>query len=157
MGESAGGGSIMHHVTACGDGEKVPFQQVILESPAFQPTLLSQEKAMFEIANTSTISNTNINSVRDLKELAVCYAARDQRSHRRQLPVGRLLLRSRRRLNIRPPPTRRRSIRRHLEPSVKVMVGHNSEEGSLFTSPFIQTQKEYVALSNKYFPPPRQP
>ncbi|PMD47751.1 alpha/beta-hydrolase [Hyaloscypha variabilis F] len=40
----------------------------------------------------------------------------------------------------------------HFDSSVKVMVGHNSEEGSLFTSPFIQTQQEYIAFIQQIFP-----
>lgn len=38
MGESAGGGSIMHQITAYGGNKgPVPFQQAIPQSPAFQP------------------------------------------------------------------------------------------------------------------------
>jgi carboxylesterase type B len=50
MGESAGGGSLMHQITAfggaLGDG-RVPFQQAIISSPGFQPipSLFQQEES----------------------------------------------------------------------------------------------------------------
>jgi cholinesterase len=36
--------------------------------------------------------------------------------------------------------------------SVKIMAGHNSNEGLLFTSPFVQTEAAYVAFLESYFP-----
>ncbi|KAE9363855.1 alpha/beta-hydrolase [Stipitochalara longipes BDJ] len=154
MGESAGGGSIMHHITAYSDGEKAPFHQAILQSPAFQPTLPSQEKEIFEmvLANASTISNTSIASLQDLKNLSsdtlqeinalivgtspyggFTFGPVIDSTYVRSLPGVSLL-------------------EGHFDSSVKVMVGHNSEEGELFTSPFIQTQEEYVAAIQQIFP-----
>ena len=39
MGESAGGGSIEHQITAYGGTQGAPFAQVILQSAAFQPQI----------------------------------------------------------------------------------------------------------------------
>jgi len=47
MGESAGGGSIMHHITSYGGNGSVPFQQAVLQSPAFQPFVPAQSKGFF--------------------------------------------------------------------------------------------------------------
>jgi carboxylesterase type B len=60
MGESAGGGSIMHQITAYG-GVEAPFQQAILQSPAFIPRpLVSQSESAFQsllkFANVSTLA-----------------------------------------------------------------------------------------------------
>ena len=59
IGESAGGGSILHQITAYG-GVKAPFQQAILQSPAFIPKpLINQTETAFEeflaAANVSTL------------------------------------------------------------------------------------------------------
>jgi carboxylesterase type B len=154
MGESAGGGSIMHHITACGDGERAPFQQAIMQSPAFQPTLPSQEKAMFEmvLVNASTISNTSITSVRDLKNLPSAMLQGINALIVGNSPYGGFFF---------GPVVDSTYVRSlpgtslsegHFDSSVKVMVGHNSEEGSLFTSPFIQTQQEYIAFIQQIFP-----
>lgn len=37
MGQSAGGGSIMHHITSYGGLKSVPFQQAIVQSPGWIP------------------------------------------------------------------------------------------------------------------------
>lgn len=42
MGESAGGGSIVHHVTAYGGHKGSPFQQAIIQSPGFYPITSNQ-------------------------------------------------------------------------------------------------------------------
>ena len=154
MGESAGGGSIMHHITACAEGDKAPFQHAILQSLAFQPTFPSQEKELFEmvLANASTISNTSITSVQDLKHLpydtlqeinalivgtspygGFTFGPVVDSSYVRSLPGVSLL-------------------KGHFDASVKVMVGHNSEEGALFASPFIQTDSQYAAVIQQIFP-----
>lgn len=40
MGESAGGSSIMHHLTANGGDITLPFQKAVIQSPAFLPQYL---------------------------------------------------------------------------------------------------------------------
>ncbi|KAI9882271.1 MAG: hypothetical protein M1823_005983 [Watsoniomyces obsoletus] len=37
MGQSSGGGSIMHHITSYGGSQPVPFQQAIVQSPGYVP------------------------------------------------------------------------------------------------------------------------
>jgi len=61
FGESAGGGSIMHQITAYGGSEgPVPFQQALLQSPGFAPVVSKQqEEQIFNdylaLLNVSTI------------------------------------------------------------------------------------------------------
>lgn len=60
IGESAGGGSILHQITAFG-GVKAPFNQAIIQSPAFIPKpLKNQTEIAFEeflaAANVSTLA-----------------------------------------------------------------------------------------------------
>ncbi|RAL65860.1 hypothetical protein DID88_005523 [Monilinia fructigena] len=72
MGESAGAGSILHHITAYGGTkDRAPFQRAIPQSPAFIPIVPSQEKALFRevIGNASLLSNTTVKTVGQLKNL----------------------------------------------------------------------------------------
>lgn len=63
MGESAGGGSILHHITAYGGEKDAPqFQRAILQSPAYVPRpYASQAEGSFstflDAANVSTLSD----------------------------------------------------------------------------------------------------
>ena len=154
MGESAGGGSIMHHITACGDGEKAPFQHAILQSPAFQPTLPSQEKDMFEmvLANATMISNTSITSVLDLKNLSYDTLYEINALIVGNAPYGGFTFGPVVDSSYVPSLPGVSLLKGHFDSSVKVMVGHNSDEGSLFTSPFIQTESQYAAAIQQIFP-----
>ncbi|TKA42681.1 hypothetical protein B0A54_07524 [Friedmanniomyces endolithicus] len=61
LGESAGGGSIMHQITAYGGNKgPVPFQQAVPQSPGFQPLVSNQQQentlnTFLALANVSTI------------------------------------------------------------------------------------------------------
>ncbi|KAJ6104085.1 hypothetical protein N7523_010405, partial [Penicillium sp. IBT 18751x] len=60
MGESAGGGSIMHQITAYGGNKPTPFQRAIVQSPFLTPTVsqLEQEErtqSFLSLLNVSTI------------------------------------------------------------------------------------------------------
>lgn len=61
MGESAGGGSITHHLTAYGGRKPAPFQQAIIQSPAWTPmpsTTISEQRVheFLRFANVSSIA-----------------------------------------------------------------------------------------------------
>lgn len=67
FGESAGGGSIMHQITAYGGAKgKVPFQQAIPQSPGFFPV---QSNVQTENAYQKLLSLTNTSSLADLRAL----------------------------------------------------------------------------------------
>ncbi|KAI1819613.1 carboxylesterase family protein [Xylaria intraflava] len=67
MGESAGGGSILMQMTAFGTGEKAPFQQAIMQSPAWEPDTSSPE-IQNEIFNTF-LGLLNVSSLEEAKKL----------------------------------------------------------------------------------------
>lgn len=73
MGESAGGGSVLHQITAYGGLKgSVPFQQAILQSPGQQwnPSNNCQEETFqYVLGNASLFSNTSVKSVEDLRQL----------------------------------------------------------------------------------------
>jgi carboxylesterase type B len=47
FGESAGAGSIMHQITAFGGRSEIQFQNAVLQSPAFAPTLSNHQQEAF--------------------------------------------------------------------------------------------------------------
>jgi cholinesterase len=67
IGESAGGGSIMHQITAYGGLKPVPFQQAIVQSPGFQmvPSATAQENVF-----QSFLSRANVSTLQEARNLS---------------------------------------------------------------------------------------
>ncbi|KAL9600988.1 MAG: hypothetical protein Q9219_002810 [cf. Caloplaca sp. 3 TL-2023] len=170
FGESAGGGSIMHQITAFGgEAGKVPFQQAILQSPAFQntPGNLQQEQTFggfLSLLNVSTLQEArqlpssaliqaNAQQVAASPYTLFTYGPAVDGLFAPGLP-GKLLLHG------------------SFDHSVKLMLGHNADEGLAFTSPFINNSTAYdnflrsslpdispdVAsyIENELYPPPSE-
>ncbi|KAH7029042.1 Alpha/Beta hydrolase protein [Microdochium trichocladiopsis] len=69
MGESAGGSSITHHITAYGGGDKLPFRAAIPQSPAFQFNIDTDATYKKTLAQATTESQQSVSSVAGLKSL----------------------------------------------------------------------------------------
>ena len=74
MGESAGGGSIMHQITAYGGGNstKAPFQQAIIQSGAFLPVPgMARQESIYEkflrVAGVTTLDQARNLSTEELQ------------------------------------------------------------------------------------------
>jgi carboxylesterase type B len=134
MGESAGGGSILHQVTAYG-GERgaAPFQQAIIQSPAWAPIIgeESQEATLQQFLGSLNVST--IDEARTLSSDKLIAANSEQIATKSTwgtltygptvdgtfvpaLP-GQLLLAGK------------------FDHKLNVMVGHVADEGLLFTTP----------------------
>ena len=150
MGESAGGGSVMHQITAYGGLKgSVPFQQAIAQSPGFTPiTSNLQQETNFQtflaLANVSTLEEArqlpsetliiaNIKEVGNSSYGQYTFGPVVDGSFTPALP-GQLLARG------------------QFDKSVKVMVGHNADEGLLFTSPFVNSDATYAASLSSVLP-----
>ena len=137
MGESAGGGSIMHQITAFG-GLKgpAPFQQAVLQSAAFQNIVSNlQEQTVFEnylgLLKVNTIEEARQLPFTALQTANIIQVANSSYGDFTFGPVvdglfapaipGKLLLQG------------------SFDKSLKLMLGHNADEGLVFTSPFITT------------------
>ncbi|KIV78674.1 hypothetical protein PV11_06300 [Exophiala sideris] len=73
MGESAGGGAVLHQITAFGGAGSVPFQQAILQSPGFQPNAnpgFQQSLIEYALTNASVLANKPVSSIDDLRALS---------------------------------------------------------------------------------------
>ncbi|KAI9792920.1 MAG: hypothetical protein M1816_001242 [Peltula sp. TS41687] len=66
MGQSAGGGSIMHHITSYGGSKPVPFQQAIVQSPAWNPiTNAEQQEKLLQ----TFLSNLGVRTIEEARLL----------------------------------------------------------------------------------------
>ncbi|KAH9224034.1 Alpha/Beta hydrolase protein [Leptodontidium sp. 2 PMI_412] len=156
IGESAGRGSIMHHITSYGGLGSVPFQQTIPQSPAFQIFVPSQSKKMFANAlkNASAITNMTISSADDLRSLPfqALYAVNIIMiglSTYGSFTFGPVVDPT---PNSYVPDIPIRLVANGSFHNVSVLVGHTSDEELLFTPPFIQTQDEYEVAISTIFP-----
>ncbi|KAL8702647.1 MAG: hypothetical protein Q9201_004172 [Fulgogasparrea decipioides] len=150
FGESAGGGSIMHQVTAFGGlAGKAPFQRAVLQSPAFSniPSNYQQEEtfdAFLALLNVSTLQEA-----RQLPSSALMKANAQQvgtspYSFFTYGPVvdglfapaipGKLLLQG------------------SFDRGLKLMLGYNADEGLGFTSPFVTNDTAYNEYVTSAFP-----
>lgn len=140
FGESAGGGSIMHQITAYG-GLKgpAPFQQAVPQSPGWTPQLSNANQ---EATFRKFLSLTDSSSLADLRNLSSEAVIRANAQQIRydppwggyvygpvvdglfapQLP-GQLLAQGR------------------FDKSLRVMVGHNANEGQYFTPPYANSSE----------------
>jgi carboxylesterase type B len=150
FGESAGGGSIMHQITAYGGLRgPVPFQQAIPQSPGFMPIVSNQVQ---EQIYNGFLSYLNVSTIEQARQLPYeklqtaniiqiglspygqfTYGPAVDGKFVPQLP-GELLLHG------------------QFDQSLRVMVGHNGDEGLLFTSPFIQNNSIFTSQVESLVP-----
>ncbi|KAI9780748.1 MAG: hypothetical protein M1839_006535 [Geoglossum umbratile] len=152
IGESAGGGSIMHQITAYGgipgDG-KVPFQQAIMQSPGFLPipSEFQQEESFtqfLDLLGVKTIDEARKLPSNDLALANSLMVINSSYGSYTWGPVvdgtfvpalpGKLLLQG------------------AFDHNVKVMVGHNADEGLAFTDPSISDDPKFTAYLKLHFP-----
>jgi len=143
FGESAGGGSIMHQITAYGGSQgPVPFQQAVPQSPGWTPV---QSNVVQENTYQKFLNLTNSASLEDLRNLTseeVMRANFQQVGYDSEwgsytygpvvdgnfvpLQPGQLLAQGR------------------FDKDVRVMVGHNANEGTYFTAPYTNSTERIV-------------
>ena len=143
FGESGGGGSIMHHVTAYGGTEPALFNQAVSQSPAYFPyrSLEDQEKAFKQF-----LRKANVTSLAEARKLRsdVLIEANAQTIGVSQpyntpvygpIPDDRLVKEG-------PKVLLHRG---QFDSSVKMLISHNSNEG-LVLVPAVHTDKDYETL-----------
>ncbi|KAM5353345.1 hypothetical protein ACJZ2D_016752 [Fusarium nematophilum] len=151
MGESAGGGSITHHLTAYGGREPAPFQQAIIQSPAWTPipSTYTQEQRFQEFLRFANVSSL---------------------AEARNLPTGQLMDANDRQIFASPygsygfgpsvdgvfvtQDPKAALAQGHFDASVRIMVGQNSNEGLLFTAP-VTDDAQYLDFVRSNFPAAR--
>jgi carboxylesterase type B len=150
IGESAGGGSIMHQITAYGGQVEAPFQQAILQSPGFGPTASNfQEEEIFQ----AFLAELNVSTIEEA----------------RKLPSSTLIAANTRQIGLNsrygsytygpvvdgsfvPGLPGKLLLQGAFDKNVKVMAGHNSNEGVYFTDPRIMDDTGLAAYLRSTFP-----
>lgn len=150
FGESAGGGSIMHQITGFGGlSGPAPFRQAVLQSPAWQamPSHAQQEQTFqtfLKLLNVSSLQearqlpSTALFKANALQVLGSIYGSFTYGPvvdglFAPDLP-GKLLLQG------------------SYDKSVNVMVGHNANEGLLFSDPRTTTESAFNSYISLQFP-----
>jgi carboxylesterase type B len=138
FGESAGGGSVMHQITAYGGSQgPVPFQQAIPQSPGWEP---AKDNVVQEDLYQKFLNLTNSSSLEDLRNLT---SEQVMRANFQQVaydsnwggytygPVvdG----------NFVPQQPGQLLAQGRFDKDVRVMVGHNTNEATFFTPPYINS------------------
>ncbi|KAH6674973.1 Alpha/Beta hydrolase protein [Halenospora varia] len=150
MGESAGGGSVMHHITAFGGGKgRAPFKRAIPQSPflPIMPGLERQEKLYQKVLSAADVAS--FGELQKLSSVAL-QAANSlvvSRASYGDFVFGPVIDNK---YVLAPPAVSLESGK--YDASLQVMVGHNSDEGILFTSPFVTTSTAYDSYLKTLLP-----
>ncbi|KAI6250662.1 Carboxylesterase [Erysiphe necator] len=145
IGESAGGGSIMHHITAWGLNDPPPFQRAILQSPGYMPVVGDgQQERTFDLvlSKAQSLISKNIKTVADLKSIHfTVLAALNNVIVAQSAPHGTFTFGPVVDGKYVPKlPGTLLNEGRHAEP-LSVMAAHNLDEGYIFTLPYITDQR----------------
>lgn len=151
MGESAGGGSITHQLTAYGGREPAPFQQAIIQSPAWTPipSTYTQEQRFQDFLRFANVSS--LAEARDLSTDKLMDAndrqifASPYGSYGFGPSVDGVFV---------TQDPKAALAQGHFDASVRIMVGQNSNEGLLFTPP-VTDDEQYLDFVRSNFPAAR--
>ncbi|KAH6663736.1 Alpha/Beta hydrolase protein [Halenospora varia] len=156
IGESAGAGSIMHQITAYGGAlGSAPFSQAILQSTGFSPvTGNAQEEATLNgvLSQAQTLIAANVSSIDALrklsfKDLAGLNTITVARSTYGQFTYGPVVDGT-----FVPKAPSILLAEGKFDKSVRAMTAHNSNEGIVFTSPFLTTEADLATNLKLTFP-----
>ncbi|KAH6645955.1 Alpha/Beta hydrolase protein [Truncatella angustata] len=150
MGESAGGGSIVHHITAYGGRKDAPpFSQAIVQSPAYVPRpYASQAEDSYAIL----LANANVSSLAELINLDT-----------KILQIANKLAQSSDFYGVFqfgvapdgdyvPDLPERLLTSGSYHKNIKVIVAHNSFEGQRYTDPTATNSSAFDKYMDLYFP-----
>lgn len=149
MGQSAGGGSIQHQITAYGGLKgKVPFQQAIIQSPGFFPLPGNNQQETTYLQTlqfASLISGRQITTLDQLRTLNATQLYQTNYAMTALSPYGTFTYGPSVDGKFVPKLPGELLLYGQFDKSVKVMTGHNLNEGQVFTSPFIQSDTAFRA------------
>ncbi len=150
IGESAGGGSIMHQLTAFGGlNGPVPFQQAIIQSPGAIdiPGSFEQQQTFVNF-----LSLLKVNTVAEARQLPSSSLITANSIQVGQSPYGFFSYGPV--LDGRFAPTSLGKLLRQgwFDKNVKLMVAHNANEGLYFANPFIRNESAFTETLRRAFP-----
>ncbi|BCR82668.1 uncharacterized protein ACHE_10070A [Aspergillus chevalieri] len=144
IGESAGGGSILHQITSYGGkGKQLPFQQAILQSPGWYPLPTDEQQ---EATLQQFLGLLNVSTVEEARKLptAKLIAANSKQVYRS--PYGTYTYGPAVDGTFVPKLPGELLLEGKFHKNLSLMVGHNSNEGLLFTPPASVNSNSYASL-----------
>lgn len=156
MGESAGGGSIIHQITAYGGlkGE-APFQQAIPQSPAWQPiTTNAQKEDTFNkvLQYATLVSGSPITSLSQLRKLPSTTLQTVNAIIVGLSSYGMFTFGPAVDGKFVPALPGLLLLYEQFDHNVKLMIGHNSNESILFTSPLVTNETAFDTYIENVLP-----
>ncbi|PBP22597.1 alpha/beta-hydrolase [Diplocarpon rosae] len=156
MGQSAGAGSIMHHITAYG-GTKgpAPFSQAIIQSPSFTPNARDEHQvALYEsiLTKAQALIASDITDLAALRALDFETLANLNRIIIAASPYGTYTFGPTVDGTFVPKLPGTLLDEGAFDTNVKVMVSHNSLEGLLFASPLVINEQLVTEQVRASFP-----
>ncbi|KAH7378717.1 carboxylesterase family protein-like protein [Pyrenochaeta sp. MPI-SDFR-AT-0127] len=151
FGQSAGGGSIMHQITAYGGLKgKVPFQQAVPQSPGWLPI---QSNVQQEDTYQKFLNLTNTTSLAELRALP---SEDIMRANFQQITFdsayGTFTYGPVVDGNFAPQQPGQLLAQGRFDKDVRIMVGHNANEGTYFTPPNVRSDEALIAQLRAAYP-----
>jgi carboxylesterase type B len=153
FGESAGGGSVMHQITAYGGKNgPVPFQQAVPQSPGWIPVASNrqQEDTFWRLLNL-----TNTTSLEELRALPEEDLIRANYLQVLEAPYSTYAYGPVVDGDFVPLEPAQLLAQGKFDKNISIMVGHNQNEGTYFTPSWIQTEDgvdEQLRTAYPYIP-----
>ncbi|KAI0125019.1 Alpha/Beta hydrolase protein [Xylariales sp. AK1849] len=150
MGESAGGGSILHHITAYGGSHDAPpFQRAIVQSPAYVPRPYpSQAEDSFAIL----LENANVTSLDGLIELDTYDLQVANKQSQNTDFYGVFQFGIAPDGNYVPEMPEKLLSEGSYHKDIKLIVAHNTYEGQKYTDPAANNSSAFDKYMALYFP-----
>jgi carboxylesterase type B len=155
FGESAGGGSIMHQITAYGGSKgPVPFQKAIPQSPGWIP---NQSQLQQEQTYQQLLKLTNSTCLEDLRKLSSEDIIKANWLQIYSSPYGSFSYGPVVDGAFVPAHPPQLLAQGRFDKSVNVMVGHNDNEGAYFTPPWVDDNEDFAQVLKSAVPYVPQP
>jgi cholinesterase len=148
IGESAGAGSILHQITAYG-GQKAPFQQGVLQSPAFIPRPLKNQS---DTAFADFLAAANVSSLEEARLLDTSVLQQANKIVQAMSFYGSFMFGPTPDGDFVPDLPGRLLLSGNFDTTLKILAAHNSNEAGHYTDPTTTTSENFTTYMNLYFP-----
>jgi carboxylesterase type B len=150
VGESAGGGSVMHQITAFGGLKPVPFQRAIPQSPAFVPLPSNVEQENTFDQFLSLLNVSTLQEARELPSSELIAANNKQIFH---APYANYIYGPAVDHAFTPGIPGELLLQGSFAKDVQVLAGHNTNEGVLFADPRVTNDTAFEQAVHRMLGP----
>ncbi|KAI9678481.1 MAG: hypothetical protein M1829_002079 [Trizodia sp. TS-e1964] len=151
MGQSAGGGSLMHHITSYGGAQPVYFQQAIVQSPGFVPVSQDTQENLFrKFLTYLKVSSLDEARQQPAKAIAAANVALVTGSGYGQYTFGPSIDGT-----FVPDQPGKLLLNATFAKNIKIMAGHNANEGLISTPQNAGNDTAFLTYLSSVFPKAR--